>query len=179
MVKKIVIAVSLLLFVFALSAGCVAEEKTEERTVAVGDTISVYYTLTLEDGTVHESNVGKTPLTFVVGSGKMIKGFDAGVVGMKVNETKTVHLAPSQAYGEIADSMIKEMSLSEVKASTGQDVAVGSAFRATVDAGNGPVSMIAKVMSVDLSTDTVRIAFVGHPLAGENLTFEITVASIQ
>ncbi|MGH2507304.1 MAG: FKBP-type peptidyl-prolyl cis-trans isomerase, partial [Ktedonobacteraceae bacterium] len=49
-------------------------------TVGVGDTVSVYYTGTLTNGTVFDSNVGKQPLTFVVGAGQLILGFDNGVI---------------------------------------------------------------------------------------------------
>ena len=80
--RNILVAV-LLLFAVILSAGCVAE-----KTVEVGDEVSVYYTLSLDDGTVQESNVGLSPISFVVGDGRMVSGFDAAVVGMKVGETK-------------------------------------------------------------------------------------------
>jgi peptidylprolyl isomerase len=92
--RNILVAV-LLLFAVILSAGCVAE-----KTVEVGDEVSVYYTLSLDDGTVQESNVGFSPISFVVGDGRMVSGFDAAVIGMKVGETKKVRLSPSEAYGE-------------------------------------------------------------------------------
>ncbi|HJK24412.1 MAG TPA: FKBP-type peptidyl-prolyl cis-trans isomerase, partial [Methanocorpusculum sp.] len=85
------------LTVVVFAAGCIG---TADQTAQVNDTVNVYYTLTLEDGTVRETNVGESPLTFVLGSGQMIKGFDEAVVGMKPGETKTVTLTPDQAYGE-------------------------------------------------------------------------------
>lgn len=70
----------------------------------VGDVVSMNYTGRLENGTVFDSNVdpkfGHTdPLTFTVGAGQMIPGFDNGVVGMKVGEKKTLTIAPEDAYG--------------------------------------------------------------------------------
>ena len=70
-------------------------------TVEVGDAIEVHYTGTLEDGTKFDSSLdrGET-LPFTVGAGQMIAGFDAGVVGMKIEESKLLTLAPVDAYGE-------------------------------------------------------------------------------
>ena len=70
-------------------------------TIEAGDAIEVNYTGTLEDGTKFDSSLdrGET-LPFTVGAGQMIKGFDAGVVGMKVGESKVLVLAPADAYGE-------------------------------------------------------------------------------
>ncbi len=70
-------------------------------TVESGDTISVHYIGTLEDGSLFDSSRDRgEPLSFTVGAGQMISGFDAGVVGMKLGETKTLTLAPADAYGE-------------------------------------------------------------------------------
>jgi FKBP-type peptidyl-prolyl cis-trans isomerase len=70
------------------------------RVAAVGDKLSVYYTLWLEDGTQIESNVGGTPFKFTLGQGDVIKGWDEGLVGMKVGETRTLTIPPDRAYGE-------------------------------------------------------------------------------
>lgn len=84
--------------------------------VSDGDTVSVDYVGMLEDGTVFDSSLEEfakktknytpdsgrkyEPLAFTVGAGQMIKGFDAGVVGMKLGEKKTLVIAPKDAYGE-------------------------------------------------------------------------------
>ena len=73
--------------------------KSENLVVAQGDTIAVYYTGTFVNGTMFDSNEGKDPMAFVVGSGQLISGFDKGVVGMKMNEEKTLTLPPEEAYG--------------------------------------------------------------------------------
>ena len=73
---------------------------TLEDTVESGDSIEVHYTGTLEDGEKFDSSRdrGQT-LPFTVGAGQMIAGFDAGVVGMKIAESKVMTLAPEEAYG--------------------------------------------------------------------------------
>lgn len=86
--------VMLYVFLVLICAGCI-----NSGGVAAGDTVSVYYTLTVE-GDVVDSNAGKQPFTFIVGSGQVIPGFDIGVIGMKVGEEKTFTVSPKEGYGE-------------------------------------------------------------------------------
>ena len=68
--------------------------------VEKGDTVSVHYTGTFDNGTVFDSSEGREPLTFIAGAGQMIKGFDEAVIGMELDEEKEIHIEPADAYGE-------------------------------------------------------------------------------
>ncbi len=71
------------------------------ETVEVGDSVEVHYTGKENDtGTMFDTSRGKDPFPFMVGVGMMIPGFDAGVMGMKLGETKTLIIEPKDAYGE-------------------------------------------------------------------------------
>ena len=180
-------AVLLLLAAVIFAAGCVAEETAEK-----GDTVAAYYTLSLDDGTVYESNVGKAPLSFTVGAGQMISGFDAAVEGMKVGETKKVRLSPAEAYGEITDDMLQTMPVSYFIENIGRipdytnvesarrvaeaKVSSGDVLQVTINTGSGYQRAYLKVLDADF--ETVTYALVGSALAGEYLTFEITLDSI-
>ncbi|MEM5804239.1 MAG: FKBP-type peptidyl-prolyl cis-trans isomerase [Candidatus Aenigmatarchaeota archaeon] len=89
--------------------------KQENLEVAKGDTVSVYYTGTFVNGTVFDSNVGGRALTFRAGMGQMIPGFDNGVIGMKMNEEKTLTLPPEQAYGTGSHPLANETLVFKVK----------------------------------------------------------------
>jgi len=65
-----------------------------------GKTLSVHYTGKLENGKVFDSSVGKDPLTFMLGGGQLITGFEQGVTGMKVGGKRAVTIPPSLGYGE-------------------------------------------------------------------------------
>jgi peptidylprolyl isomerase len=65
-----------------------------------GKTLSVHYTGKLENGKVFDSSVGKDPLTFVLGSGQLIPGFEQGVTGMKAGGKRVITIPPSLGYGE-------------------------------------------------------------------------------
>ncbi|MDR2861512.1 MAG: FKBP-type peptidyl-prolyl cis-trans isomerase, partial [Syntrophobacterales bacterium] len=71
-----------------------------------GNRIKIHYTGKLKDGTVFESNIGDAPLEFTVGKGKVIKGFENAVLGMKTGEAKTVTIKPADAYGPKDQSLI-------------------------------------------------------------------------
>lgn len=78
---------------------------TTDDMVENGDSVEVHYVGTLEDGSQFDSSRERDQtLPFTVGAWQMIPGFDAGVVGMKVWETKNLSLSPEEAYGERDDS---------------------------------------------------------------------------
>ena len=64
-----------------------------------GNTVKVHYTGRLDDGSVFDSSAGGEPLEFTIGQGQMIPGFEQGVVGMELGESRTVIIAADQAYG--------------------------------------------------------------------------------
>jgi peptidylprolyl isomerase len=132
--------------------------------VEVGDTVSVDYTGTLVDGTEFDSSIGKKPLTFTVGSGRMIKGFDQAVRGLQTGEEITTILEPKDAYGEIRDDLITDVPLDQLPTdiSVGDEGSVGGR-PATIVAIN---ELIARIDS-------------NHRLAGKTLTFHIKIISVE
>lgn len=66
-----------------------------------GDTVSVHYIGTLENGTQFDSSIDRgQPFQFILGSGQVIPGWDLGLIGMKVGEVRRLEIAPELAYGE-------------------------------------------------------------------------------
>lgn len=74
---------------------------TGTQTTKQGDTITVNYTGTLPDGTVFDSSLkpGRTPFQFTIGQGMVIKGWDQGLLDMKVGEKRTLTIPPALGYG--------------------------------------------------------------------------------
>lgn len=76
------------------------QEGTGDRVVKSGDTITVHYTGRLTDGTKFDSSVDRgTPFTFTIGAGQVIKGWDEGLLGMKVGEKRTLTIPADKGYG--------------------------------------------------------------------------------
>jgi FKBP-type peptidyl-prolyl cis-trans isomerase len=66
---------------------------------AVGDSVSIDYTGTLEDGTVFDSSEGRAPLNFTLGQGRVIAGWEQGILGMQVGEERQLDIPADLAYG--------------------------------------------------------------------------------
>jgi FKBP-type peptidyl-prolyl cis-trans isomerase FkpA len=77
-------------------------------TAAVGNTLTVNYTGTFQDGTKFDSSLdpGRTPFTFVLGAGQVIAGWDQGLVGMKVGGRRKLTIPPELAYGSTGSGPI-------------------------------------------------------------------------
>jgi len=136
-----------------------------------GNTVSIHYTGALSDGTEFDSSREREPLTFTVGSGQVIPGFNSNVIGMKEGETKTFVIPFAEAYGDKTDEAIQEVP----KTSFPEDfeIRIGGMISGTT--GNGQ-PFTAKILSE--GTEAVTLDF-NHPLAGEDLTFDVEVVSIS
>jgi peptidylprolyl isomerase len=139
---------------------------------AKGDTVSVYYTLMLEDGTIFDSNINGTPLAFTVGSAGIIPGFSNAIAGMKVNQEKTVDIPYDQAYGPYRSDRIRVVNRTGILANQTFTAGEYYTLHSSVDNSN---SMI-RVLNVTPTTVTVDE---NSPLAGQNLTFTVQLVSLK
>lgn len=135
-----------------------------------GNTVKVHYTGKLNDGTVFDSSEDREPLEFVVGDGNMIKGFDNAVQGMQVGEDKSVLIPSSEAYGEKREDMMVDVPIDQVPADIKPEVGMDLSIQ-NQDGQPMPV----KVVQVDADKITLDA---NHPLAGQDLTFQIKIVDI-
>ncbi len=136
------------------------------RAVQPGDTISVHYVGTLDDGEPFDSSRDRGQvLTFEVAAGRMIAGFDEAVRGMKLGEFKDVRIDPVEAYGEWSQDRVISVPLA--------DLPEGTAAGDLLSTSSGQQVSVLEVGETDAQIDT------NHPLAGEALNFEIELVSID
>jgi FKBP-type peptidyl-prolyl cis-trans isomerase 2 len=136
-----------------------------------GDKVKVHYHGRLTDGTTFDTSAGREPLEFEVGSGSVIKGFDDGVMGMVVGDKKTVNIPAEDAYGEKNPDMLVPFP----KNNFPEDMNPEVGMRLNMTNGNG---QMVPVTIVEVKEDTV-ILDANHPLAGEDLVFDIELVSIS
>lgn len=135
------------------------------------DVISLHYTGTLSTGEQFDSSEGRAPLEFEVGSGQVIPGFDAAVMGMKVGESKKVKIAAAEAYGEVMEDMIYSVPKDAIPADLNPHV--GLKLVSTLENGHQIPVTITEVTDESITIDA------NHELAGQDLTFDITIVSIN
>lgn len=136
-----------------------------------GSWVKISYTGKLKDGKVFETNIGNDPLEFKVGKGKVIKGFENAVMGMKAGEAKTVTIKPADGYGAKDQDLIWIVNLNELPADTILALETEVAFARTD--GSEVDGRITKIEGGLITIDG------NHPLAGRNLTFEIKMLDVR
>jgi FKBP-type peptidyl-prolyl cis-trans isomerase 2 len=137
--------------------------------ITQGSTVEVHYTGRFLDGEVFDSSEGKDPLQFEIGSGQIIPGFETALMGKNIGEKVSVTVAPEQAYGPIREDLVVEVPADKMPG----PVEVGQLLQA--DGGDGGV---VQVIVKEVKEDVIIIDG-NHPLAGQDLVFDIEVVSIQ
>ena len=147
-------------------------KQTRSKKVKKGQTVSVHYVGTLDDGTEFDSSrIRNEAVSFEVGSGQLISGFDSAVSGMKIGEVKKIKLEPEEAYGVINPGAFQTVPHSNFPPDFSFEV--DGMVRGQDPSGEPVVARIDKI-----NEDTVVLDF-NHPLAGKNLNFEIEVLSVD
>lgn len=151
--------------------GFTVSARASDKTVEKGDAVAIHYVGTLEDGTTFDSSRERNePIKFTVGSGMMIPGFDKGVLGLAVGQSKTIKCAPADAYGEVRPENILRVPKKDVVDAVGEDfVKVGEKLMV----GQGMPAEIIEVTDSEVALDA------NHPLAGKTLNFDIELMSLD
>jgi peptidylprolyl isomerase len=160
-------------------SGCTAQQPV----VKANDTVKVYYSVSFPGQTAFESNKNGNPLEFTVGTGQVVKGFDSAVIGMSPGQTKTVTVAPEEAYGPYRQDLVNTMNKEKVLTTLAELNQTGNLIPINFT-GLGPVY----IWKTDQNTtgylrfyneteDTVTVDE-NNPLAGKDLVFTITLVEI-
>lgn len=140
-------------------------------TASEGDTVKVHYTGKLEDGTVFDTSAEREPLEFTLGEGQLIPGFEQAVEGMDVGETKTVNIASDEAYGPRREDLVSQVSKDEFPDEV--EPQVNQQFRVNQEDGNSFIVRVSDVQDEEVTLDA------NHPLAGQDLVFDIELVEIK
>ena len=136
-----------------------------------GDTVHIHYTGRLDDGTVFDSSDGLDPLSFTLGQGQVIPGFEKAVEGMEEGEKSETRIPAEEAYGPRSEDLVMSVPRTQLP----EDMApqVGDQLEmSTADGQRVPVRV------ASTSDDAIEID-ANHPLAGEALTFDLSLVKID
>jgi len=133
--------------------------------------VSVDYKGTLQNGEVFDSSQGRQPLEVQMGAGHLIPGFEKALMGMSLKEKKTFTVEGEEAYGHKDESLMHVFARADIPPE--MDPQVGQTVALSTQEGR---QIPAQVVKVDDQSVTIDL---NHPLAGEELTFEIEVVGIS
>jgi len=145
-------------------------EKKEGTVIEAGSTVGIEYTLTLEDGTKVDSNVGGETLSFEQGSGQIISGLDKELIGMRIGEAKNVTVSPDEGYGPVDPAAFTEVPVSELPEEAREP---GTALMARDAEGR-----VQRLRVDRIEGETATLDF-NHPLAGKTLIFDVKILEIR
>lgn len=139
----------------------------EDTVISDGKTVGFEYTLSLSDGTVVESNVGGDAFTYTQGQGQILPALEQALLGLAIEDTKQVTLAPADAYGEVNQEAFQEIPLDQIPE---EARVVGTILGA--QGYDGPIRVH------EVNEEFVILDF-NNPLAGKTLTFDIRIVSLN
>lgn len=139
--------------------------------VKKGDKVKFHYTGCLNDGTVFRSTVNEDPIVLTIGEGIEVPGVEKAVIGMEKGDVKSVQVSPKDAYGEHNSNLVKVVD--RAKLSGNIDLELGMKLKARTSAGIMKDVTVCDISDTSITVDT------NHPLAGQDLTFEILLLEIM
>lgn len=139
--------------------------------VKENDTVKVHYTGKLSNGQIFDSSLEREPLEITLGQGMLIPGFEKGVIDMKVNEKKTITIPVDEAYGEVQKEMFHEVKKDQLPQDMAPEVGMGLASK-------NPDGTEAQFRVAEVHEDHIVID-ANHPLAGQELVFELELIEIK
>jgi FKBP-type peptidyl-prolyl cis-trans isomerase SlyD len=132
--------------------------------------VSIHYTLTDDTGKTIDSSAGGEPLAYLHGNGNLIPGLERALEGRQAGDALNVKISPAEGYGEHDKSLIQQIPRRVLKGI--DNIHVGMQLQAQSDQGSRAVTV------THVAGDMVTIDG-NHPLAGQNLNFEVQIADVR
>ena len=139
--------------------------KIEQDTVAC-----VHYTGTFPNGEVFDSSKGREPLTYLVGHGQMIPGFEQEMLGADVGEKREFPLTPDRAYGERDEGAVQQIPRDQFP----EEMEIEEGMILGAQSHQGPIQFT--IVSIEGGSITVDF---NHQMAGKTLKFSVEVVSVR
>lgn len=139
--------------------------------VVIGHRIDVHYSGRFLDGTIFDETTPEAPLSFQVGQGHVISGFDQAVLGLRVGDKTTVTIPPENGYGVYEDDLVVVIPRDQFP--KGSVFEIGQQFMLRSPEGIGEMSTVIAMNDNDVTLD------LNHSMAGKTLVFDIEIADIK
>ena len=141
-------------------------------TIVQQSAVTLHFTIKLKDGSVADSthNMGK-PAKLVIGDGSLSESFEQCLLGLGVGDQKVIDLQAKDAFGAPNPDNVHHMDRAKFVGDA--EVEVG-----TIMAFSGAGGMEIPGVITEIAGDSVTVDF-NHPLAGQDVTFEVEILSVE
>ena len=143
---------------------------TKMEQVKNGDKVKVNYTGKLTDGRIFDSSANRDPMVFTIGQEQMIPDFEQAFIGMSPGESKRITISSDRAFGSYRENLVTKIKSGNI--SLEMEPKVGQRVEASQRDGKKVVVTITAVTESGVTVDA------NHPLAGEDLTFDLELVEI-
>lgn len=140
-------------------------------TAKSGDLVFVHYTGKFDSGEIFDSSGDREPLSFILGQGDIIQGFDTAIQGMAIGDKKSITITPDEAYGQYSEDQI----ITTQRSNFGEDFEPEIDLQLALQLENGERTL-ATITAFNDETVTLDL---NHPLAGKVLHFELELLDIK
>lgn len=134
-----------------------------------GIRVTLYFSLSLENGEIVDSNFDTKPATFTLGDGNLLPGFEAPLVGLEVGAKGEFTIPPEHAFGQRNSENIQQLSRDNFDQ---ESLQIGDVFSFQNGDGELP-GVITAIQSEDVEVDF------NHPLAGRNIIFTVDIVDVE
>lgn len=141
--------------------------------VTVGESTRVHlnFSISLEDGSEVDTNFGDESVSFVVGDGSLLPGFERLLFGMSPGERQMFVVTPENAFGQPNDDNVQTVSRDQFDDDTELQIGLVYAFN---DAGGGELPG----MIISFDDNEVSVDF-NHPLSGRTILFDVLIHRVE
>ena len=136
--------------------------------IETGMSVTLHFSLVLEDGHIIDSNFESEPATFSVGDGNLLPGFESTLMGLVNGDEREFTIPPEQAFGQHNPQNVQAVERGNFDQ---EELELGAMF--SFQNGDGELSGVI----VDVDDNEVMIDF-NHPLAGKNIIFQVKIIDI-
>ena len=133
--------------------------------------ITLNFSLALDTGDEVDSNFGQDPVTFVMGDGSLLPGFERRLLGMRAGDEAAFRIPPDEGFGTPQDDNIQEIPRREFDEEPPLEAGMLFSF---ADAAGGEVPG----MVIAVAEDSVKVDF-NHPLSGRTIQFRVRIARVE
>jgi FKBP-type peptidyl-prolyl cis-trans isomerase SlpA len=148
-----------------------SDQKTANALIGSASRVSLHFSLSLDDGSVIDSNFEQTPATLSIGDGNLPLGFEEHLLGMSVAQKASFTVLPEKAFGQHNPSNIQHVKRNSFAADMELSEGLVVSF---ADANKGELPGVIQ----NIGEDEVTVDF-NHPLAGKTLTFKVEIVAVD